>query len=254
MMNSETQKPLRDRGEYRARVVSIDDPDKLLRVQVRVLGLWDDIDDADLPWAEIKFPVGARPGEGLFVPLQVDDLVWIDFINGDTRYPRVTGACHHAPGGVVDLPAGVEAGMALKMTLYGFTFEITPEGVLQVTQAETENLIQLNAEGLTINSDVPVAVTGKDTVTVTAQGAATVDAQDALTVNAAKACTIAGSDSVTITGSKTFTIDGSADLTVKSATSMTLEAGAGMTIKAGAALSFESTAPMEWSAPLYNFT
>lgn len=176
-MNDLSAKPTtKDFREYRAEVVSIDDPKALLMVQIRLIGLWDAVPDADLPWAEIKWPIGTRAGEGLFMPVQVGDKVWVDFINGDSRYPRITGGCHHAPAGVIDLPENILAGKSLLFALYGFTFEVSPEKVLKVSVADTEDLIELSPEGFTLNADKPIHVTGKDKVLVKSDVQVDVDA------------------------------------------------------------------------------
>lgn len=94
-------------GEYVARVESIDDPKEWYRVQVRVFAVFTpNVPKKDLPWAEIKLPLGARPNEGFAVPLKPGDLVWVDFPHGpgDTRRPRITGSVHYCPENHPNLP------------------------------------------------------------------------------------------------------------------------------------------------------
>lgn len=92
-------------GEYIGEVVSLSDPQNLMRVRVKVNGLFDG-DEEDLPLATYKLPIGSRPGDGNFTPVKVGDTVWIDFpMGGDTRYPRITGSVHYCPGGTPNLPA-----------------------------------------------------------------------------------------------------------------------------------------------------
>ncbi|UTZ44587.1 phage baseplate assembly protein V [Vibrio campbellii] len=95
-------------GRYRAAVVNTVHPDGLYMVSVRVLDLWDAIQDKDLPYAEFVLPLGAKPSRGHAVPVEKDDLVWVEFPrNGDTRYPLITGSVYHAPKYKSNLPDDV---------------------------------------------------------------------------------------------------------------------------------------------------
>ncbi len=95
-------------GRYRAAVVNTVHPDGLYMVTVRVLELWDAIPDEDLPYAEFLLPLGAKPSHGHAVPVEKDDLVWVEFPrNGDTRYPLITGSVYYAPSYKSNLPDDV---------------------------------------------------------------------------------------------------------------------------------------------------
>lgn len=91
--------------EYQAEVMNTDDPEKLMRVQVRVMGLMDNISEQDLPWAEYKLPVGFGYNEGGFIPAQRGDWVWVTFpYDGDTRRPRIDGVMHFCPDSKPNMP------------------------------------------------------------------------------------------------------------------------------------------------------
>ncbi|MCG3884118.1 hypothetical protein I3271_05410 [Photobacterium leiognathi] len=91
---------------YQAKVVNVDHPNGLFLAQIRLIGLWDSIPDQSLPWAEFLLPLGCKPEQGGHVPVDVDDIVWVDFPRlGDTRYPRITGSCYYAPEGNSQLPS-----------------------------------------------------------------------------------------------------------------------------------------------------
>ncbi len=91
--------------ECPAQVVNVDDPQRLMRVQVRVLGLFEGVADEDLPWSEYKLPVGVRPNDGFFTPADRGDWVWVDFPHlGDSRRPRITGGMHFCPNDQPNLP------------------------------------------------------------------------------------------------------------------------------------------------------
>lgn len=153
--------------EARAQVVNVTDPQKLYRVQVRVVGLWDAVPDADLPWAEYLLQ-GSRGNAGVANPAQVGDWVWVDFPNGDSRYPRITGWCHFAPGSIPNLPHESFAGPDVMqhkrlptqpvpdppkyhesevLTRHGVTIEIEPSGAYRVTQRASGTAIEITKEG-----------------------------------------------------------------------------------------------------------
>lgn len=77
-------------GAQLAKVVAIDDPEHLNRVQVRVFA-FDDIDGQDAPlWARVVAPF-AGDNRGTFFMPDVDDEVLVVFAGGDARFPLVIG-------------------------------------------------------------------------------------------------------------------------------------------------------------------
>jgi uncharacterized protein involved in type VI secretion and phage assembly len=75
---------------YLARVVSLDDPESLNRVQVRLIA-FDGIDGQDAPlWARVVAPFAGNDRGVFFMP-DVEDEVLVLFTNGDTRFPLVIG-------------------------------------------------------------------------------------------------------------------------------------------------------------------
>jgi uncharacterized protein involved in type VI secretion and phage assembly len=77
-------------GHYLAEVVSVQDPDRLTRVQVRLVRA-DDRAGQDAPiWARVAVPF-AGSNRGAFLLPDVGDEVLIAFVNGDSRLPIVVG-------------------------------------------------------------------------------------------------------------------------------------------------------------------
>tara|TARA_R110000803_G_scaffold97888_5_gene165998 strand:- start:453 stop:1073 length:621 start_codon:yes stop_codon:yes gene_type:complete len=71
-----------------------DDPLKLGRVKVKVFGVYDDIDDADLPWAQIVVPVtqGVHEEQGQYLGILKGTQVFGIFLDGqNSQLPMVIG-------------------------------------------------------------------------------------------------------------------------------------------------------------------
>jgi uncharacterized protein involved in type VI secretion and phage assembly len=91
---------------YLARVVSLDDPDRRNRVQVRLIA-FDDVDNQDAPmWARVVAPF-AGSDRGVFFLPDVDDEVFVVFMNGDARFPVILGGLWN---GNASSPADIESG------------------------------------------------------------------------------------------------------------------------------------------------
>jgi uncharacterized protein involved in type VI secretion and phage assembly len=73
-----------------AEVISVDDPDRLNRVQIRLLS-FDGVGDHDGPiWARVAAPFAGGDRGAFFIP-DVGDEVLVTFVNGDARWPVVVG-------------------------------------------------------------------------------------------------------------------------------------------------------------------
>lgn len=84
--------PLKDpmmlRGLMVGKVMNNEDPDQASRVQVYIYGVHESEEEIGLPWA---FPIQPLLGTmNVGVP-DVDELVWIFFVNGDRNQPAYIG-------------------------------------------------------------------------------------------------------------------------------------------------------------------
>lgn len=96
-------------------VVSVDDPDRQGRVQVR-LSTCDGIGDHDAPiWARVAVPF-AGPSYGAFFLPGIGDEVVVQFVNGDARRPLVVGSIWH---GSAEPPETLDQDAVESWTLVG---------------------------------------------------------------------------------------------------------------------------------------
>lgn len=163
-------------GEYMGVVVSTADPNKRMRVQVRVNSLFDGWPDSDLPWATYRLPVGAGVNKGGFIPVEVGDNVWVDFpFDGDTRRPRIVGSVHEMPDESPNIPHESWAGDScyqhkrtgnepkpdpakyhedVVLTYNNVLIEITKAGAFRATQKATGTGVEIAVDGsITIHSE-----------------------------------------------------------------------------------------------------
>lgn len=97
---------------------------------------------------EIELAIGDR-GEDTEIRIRPGDKIWVDFINGDPRYPIMTGFraqqdvnmvgtrhWEHANFTVIaDDTVLIQAGKSIKLQVGGSTFELTPETIAQMASA-----------------------------------------------------------------------------------------------------------------------
>jgi len=87
-------------GKYRGFVDDRDDKEKLGRLKLRVPSV---LGDAITGWAWPAMPyAGANLGT-FFLP-QKDDLVWVEFVEGELEHPIWSGGGWGKPGGTAEIP------------------------------------------------------------------------------------------------------------------------------------------------------
>src|SRR5262245_32023685 len=79
-------------GTHLARVTSVEDPEGLSRVKIRLISTPEAVSDTDSAiWARVAVPF-AGSGRGAFFLPDVDDEVAVVFVGGDPRQPLVVGS------------------------------------------------------------------------------------------------------------------------------------------------------------------
>lgn len=180
-------------ASYLAEVVSVDDPEGLSRVQIRLLA-YDGVEGQDGPiWARVAVPFAGGDRGAFFIP-DVGDEVLVTFVNGDARQPIVTGSLWNgadAPpetlgGDRVDRwtlvgKAGTriaiveESDATISLTTpSGVSAELTDQGGGKIELTAGGSTITLEPAGITIETGAKVSVQAS-TVEVTS-GLVKVDA------------------------------------------------------------------------------
>ena len=145
-----------------ATVVSVQDPDGLSRVQVRLFA-FDGVSGQDAPiWARVAVPFAGR-NRGAFLLPSVGDEVIVTFVNGDTRLPIVIGSLWNGrdkppeqlPGGEVDRwtivgKAGTRIAIIEESAAAATIKLSTPGGVTAEFTDEGGGRCKINAGGSTV--------------------------------------------------------------------------------------------------------
>ncbi|HVZ20629.1 MAG TPA: phage baseplate assembly protein V [Vicinamibacterales bacterium] len=181
--------PLIGPAAYLAKVVSVQDPDSLNRVQVRLYNCDGNADEDAPVWARVATPfAGANKGAFLFP--DTGDEVLVVFLSGDPRFPVVIGSfwngADSAPDqfgssvdkwtftgkngtkiAILEEQSGQET---IKLTTPGGqTATITDQGGGSIELDHSGgSSIKIDTQGITITSTAKVSVTAASQVSVSA--------------------------------------------------------------------------------------
>ena len=183
------------RGNYLAEVVSVEDPDRLSRVQIRLLS-FDQVNDQHAEiWARVAVPF-AGDDRGAFMIPDVGDEVLVTFVNGDTRFPVVIGSLWNGNTEIPDRIGGsrvdrwsikgkegtriaieeesAASARVLITTPGGVSAELTDSGTGKIEFKISGTTITMDQQGVTI--DTPMNLTVQASQVKVSAGLVTVDA------------------------------------------------------------------------------
>ncbi len=183
------------RGNYLAEVVSVEDPDRLSRVQIRLLS-FDQVREQDAEiWARVALPF-AGDDRGAFMIPDVGDEVLVTFVNGDTRFPVVIGSLWNGNTAIPDQIGGnrvdrwsikgkegtriaieeesAASARVLITTPGGASAELTDSGTGKIEFKISGTTLTMDQQGVTI--DTPMNLTVQATQVKISAGLVTVDA------------------------------------------------------------------------------
>lgn len=144
-------------NRYPAVVKSVDRPRREVRVDIP--GFTDGGDQ--FPIAEIEYPIGDR-SEQTELRILEGDRIWVAFINGDPRYPIITGFrakhvgnepdtrrwVHDNFESIADLLYRVQAGEKFEVEVGASKIEAT-DGTIKLTAGSA--VIEMSNAGITLN-------------------------------------------------------------------------------------------------------
>ena len=147
-------------NRYPAVVKSVDRPRREVRVDIP--GFTDGSDQ--FPIAEIEYPIGDR-SEQTELRIIDGDRIWVAFINGDPRYPIITGFrakhvgnepdtrrwVHDNFESIADLLYRVQAGQKIEMVVAAAKIEVE-DALIRLTAGSST--IEMSNAGISINGVV----------------------------------------------------------------------------------------------------
>ncbi len=169
------------KGSYLAEVVSVQDPESLSRIQIRLLS-FDQVGNQDAEiWARVAVPF-AGENRGAFMIPDVGDEVLINFVNGDTRFPVVIGSLWNGSTRVPEQLGGSgdsvdrwsitgkqgtriaieeESAATVKVLITtpgGVSGEFTDEGGGKIEFKSSGTTLTIDPQGVTINTSMNLTV------------------------------------------------------------------------------------------------
>lgn len=148
-------------GKYRGIVTDVEDPETLGRIRAKVPFVYGDEETSD--WATPVVPFAGKD-HGLFLLPEVDDLVWIEFENGNIERPLWTGCSWkkndlpnpHDPKQRVLTSA---KGLQIILDDSASTLQLKHPGGAEITLSDSSILLKLGANKIEISS-TSVSVNG----------------------------------------------------------------------------------------------
>jgi uncharacterized protein involved in type VI secretion and phage assembly len=177
-------------GAFLARVINVQDPNSLNRIQVRVYNV-DGVNDQDgAVWARVAVPFAGNNRGAFFIP-DVGDEVLVVYLSGDSRFPVVIGGLWNGHDTAPDAFGGSsvdrwtitgKAGtkIAIIEDTSGPTIQFTTPGQLSGKMTDSgggsiefhdsmQTSIKIDSSGVTINAPTAqVQVTAASSMSVTA--------------------------------------------------------------------------------------
>lgn len=169
-------------------VVDIMDPEKMGRAKVRVFGKFDQLSDADLPWAHphLSYSFGTSGGSGALSVPRKGAVVNVIFDNGNLYSPyyyniqevatdllnEIKGSYEAAQSLIYDgdekLQVFYTRAKGLSLILKGSRVNIASDNAITIEHKGTSCIIELRGNNITMTADSEINITAGSRVKVTA--------------------------------------------------------------------------------------
>lgn len=174
--------------QFLGAVVDVDDPEKKGRCRVRVFGKFDDLADADLPWAtQMSFPsFGSGGGTGSFSTPRKDAVVGVIFNNGNIYSPEYYSLQEVTPAllqeisnsytnahSIIydedeDLKVFYTQEKGVSIILKDSRVNIANDNSIVIEHKGTSAIIELRGNNITMTADSEINLTGGSRIKATA--------------------------------------------------------------------------------------
>lgn len=171
---------LEAKNEYIGFVVDADDPERLGRCKIRVLGVYDNIDNENIPWAFYQgsnvFAGGENRGGGSISVPKVGTAVKVMFVNGDIHSPMWYSVVHlndklrrelaetYLDSHVIvydedqDLKVWFTPANGMQIFYKDSSISINPDQSILIDHKDSQSNIELKAGQITVNARSKVEV------------------------------------------------------------------------------------------------
>jgi len=169
-------------------VVNNDDPKKIGRCRIRVFGKFDELDDADLPWANPMrgLSFGQDGGSGQFSTPKKDAVVKVKFNNGNIYSPEyysiqelatdlkneINGSYQNAHSLIYDndekLRMYYTQQKGITIFLKDSRINIANDNAIVIEHKDTSAIIELRGNNITITANSEINLTGGSRIKATA--------------------------------------------------------------------------------------
>jgi uncharacterized protein involved in type VI secretion and phage assembly len=247
-------------GVVPAVVTSLDDPDDMGRVKVKLVTFGGSDAPIESTWARVASPMAGKDAGLMLYPI-VNDEVLVAFEHGDPNWPYIVGALWNAkekpPKAKADINNQGQVKELILKSRSGHIISIIDEQgkeKISITDKTTKNkvIIDSTTNTLTVETDDQVQITAKGLIQVKSSTGdmkfeannINFKAKQNFNVEATQNCTLKATVNCEIKATANVTMEATAQCNIKGTAGLTAEGTAMATFKDGAGAQIALTGPM----------